>query len=286
MERNYYCLIAGLPDWKMDDRKPSMSTNSFRELLNDELHPADRKLVSLIYLPFDHQNILNRLYKREKPFDERGNLSPESVEQIADPLQLLYHEAQTGFPYLDDFLNQFFQEEGKPIRLVAERQLSEQWFELMRKSHNPFLSSYARFEQQTRNVFTALHGRKHRLDLDRNLVGEGDLLEALKKSRARDFGVSGEIDHMEQIIQIYEMPHLQERELRLDLLRWQFLDDITFFNYFSVEKVMAIVLKLMIAERWSHLEEQKGREMFNKLIADLQGSYDFPEEYKFSHGKK
>jgi hypothetical protein len=34
------------------------------------------------------------------------------------------------------------------------------------------------------------------------------------------------------------------------------------------------------------LDEKQGRELFEKLIAELQDSYVFAEEYKFNHGKK
>ena len=286
MKRNYYCLISSLPDWKLDDRKPLMNSLLFKEMLDEELHPADFKYVLWLYLPFDHANILNRLYKKESAFDERGKYSIEMVEHITNGINVANDPSLGVEPYLEDFILRFFDDDEKPARVEAEKELATGWYAMLKESNNDFLIQYADFEQQSRNVFTALLGRKFDIPVANSLVGEHDMVEALKKSRARDFGLSGEIGHLDQLLQIFEMTNLQEREMRLDILRWNFYEEVTFFHYFSVEKILAFVLKLFVVERWSALDEKRGRELFEKLIAELQNSYDFPEEFKFSHGKK
>ncbi|MGV8827180.1 MAG: DUF2764 family protein [Breznakibacter sp.] len=286
MKRNYYCLISSLPDWKLDDRKPLMNSLLFKEMLGEELHPADFKYVLWLYLPFDHANILNRLYKKESAFDERGKYSIEMVEHITNGINVANDPSLGVEPYLEDFILRFFDADEKPARVEAEKELATGWYAMLKESQNDFLIQYADFEQQSRNVFTALLGRKFDIPVANSLVGEHDMVEALKKSRARDFGLSGEIGHLDQLLQIFEMTNLQEREMRLDILRWNFYDEVTFFHYFSVEKILAFVLKLFVVERWSALDEKRGRELFEKLIAELQNSNDFPEEFKFSHGKK
>lgn len=286
MKRNYYCLISSLPDWKLDDRKPLMNSLLFKEMLAQELHADDFKFVQWLYLPYDHTNILNRLYKKEAPFDERGKYSLEVLEHITNAINVANDPSLGVEQYLTDFILRFFDADDKPARVDAEKELVTGWFEMLKESKNDFLLSYADFEQQSRNVFTALLGRKFDIPVVHSLVGDHDMVEALRKSRARDFGLSGEIGHMDQLLQIFEMTNLQEREMRMDILRWNFYEEATFFHYFSVEKILAFVLKLFIVERWNALDEKRGRELFEKLIAELQNSYDFPEEYKFSHGKK
>ncbi len=286
MKRNYYCLISSLPDWKLDDRKPLMNSLSFKEMLAEELHSDDFKYVQWLYLPFDHANILNRLYKKEVPYDDRGKYPPEVVEHLTNAINVANDPSLGVEPYLEDFILRFFDADEKPARVDAEKELTSGWFAMLKESKNDFLTQYADFEQQSRNVLTALAGRKFDISVANSLVGDHDMVEALKKSRARDFGLSGEIGHLDQLLQIFEMTNLQEREMRLDILRWNFYEEVTFFHYFSVEKILAFVLKLFIVHGWSALDEKRGRELFEKLIAELQNSYDFPEEFKFSHGKK
>lgn len=286
MKRNYYCLISSLPDWKLDDRKPLLNSLSFRDLLAEELHPDDFRWVKRLYLPYDHSNILNRLYKKDAPWDERGCHDAGVIDSITNAIHVANEPSLGVESYLEEFIRHFFDADNKPTRMEAEKQLLTGWFNLLSDSKNEFLTRYVEFELHSRNVFTALLGRKFDMAVANTLVGEHDMVEALKKSRARDFGLSGEVDHMDQLLQIFEMENLQEREMRLDMLRWNFYEEATFFNYFTIEKIFSFVLKLFIVERWIALDEKRGRALFEKLIAALQNSYDFPVEYKFSHGKK
>jgi hypothetical protein len=77
-----------------------------------------------------------------------------------------------------------------------------------------------------------------------------------------------------------------DREFKLDLYKWQFIDEKTFFNYFTIEKILAYIRKLFIAERWYGLEKEKGRTMFNKIFEELKTGFHLPDEYTITYGKK
>ncbi len=286
MKRNYYYLISSLPDWKLDDRKPALNSLTFREMLGQELHVNDFKLVEWLYLPFDHTNILNKLYKKDVAFDTRGGYPVEVVEKIVGFVDSDSELDCVVERYIEEFLLAYFNSDNKPPRHEAEKILVDGWFRLLQASKNNFLVHYADFEMQSRNIFTALLGRKFNIAVADSFVGDHDMIEALKKNRTRDFGLSGEVNHFELLLQVFEIANLQEREMKLDLMRWNFFEEITFFEYFTVEKILSFVLKLFIVERWNSLDEKQGRELFEKLIAELQDSYVFAEEYKFNHGKK
>ncbi len=284
MVRNYYCLVAGLPDLIMDDRKLAFSCVAFRELLLEDLHPQDFKLVSMFFLPFDHQNILNRLYDENPVYDNRGNISEEELEEITDKKTFENSEDKDLPGYIYDFLYDFFREEEKPERVEAERLLTKAYYDHLLSTGNSFLNEYVRNEMNMRNIMTALNGRKFDMDVSADIIGDSDIEHALRKSRTRDFGLANDVDNLEALIQIYEMPNLLDRELKMDMQKWNFLDEATFFNYFTIEKVLAFVIKVFIVERWISLDEEKGKELFKQLIKDLENSYEFPEEFTLSHG--
>ena len=284
MARNYYCLVAGLPDLIMEDRKLAFSSLSFRELLQQDVHPQDFKLVSLFYLPFDHLNILSRLYNKEPVFDNRGNFLQEEIEELTDKKTF---ETAEGFnipEYILEFVEEYFREEEKPSKIEAERTLTENYYNHLLNTGNNFMNDYVRHELNLRNILTALNGRKFDLDVSADIIGDSDIEQALKKSRTRDFGLANDVDNLEAIIQLHEIPNLLERELKTDTMRWHFLDEATFFSYFTIEKVLAFVIKVFIVERWISLDEEKGKELFKQLITDLEKSYEFPEEFILSHG--
>jgi hypothetical protein len=135
-------------------------------------------------------------------------------------------------------------------------------------------------------LWQLLNGRKFDIPFENALVGGDEVVLALKKSRTRDFGLSAEISDIEHLIQIFETENLLDRELKLDTHKWHHMDEITFFNYFSVEKVIAFILKLLIVERWMELDAEKGKEMFNQLLKELESGFQFPEEFTLAYGKK
>ena len=284
MVRNYYCLVAGLPDLIMDDRKLAFSSVAFRNLLLEDLHPQDFKLVRMFYLPFDHQNILSRLYDEKPVYDNRGNISEEELEELTDKKTFETMEEQSLPGYITDFLSDFFSEEEKPTRVEAERLLTKEYYDHLLSTGNSFLNQYVRHEMNMQNIMTALNGRKFDIDVSADIIGDTDIEHALRRSRARDFGLENEVDNLDALIQIYEMPNLLDREMKMDMLKWNFLDEATFFNYFTIEKVLAFVIKVFIVERWISLDEEKGKELFKQLITDLENSYEFPEEFTLSHG--
>lgn len=286
MSKGYYYLVAGLPDLVPEEKKLSFSSTDFREMMEDELAPKDYALLKLFYLPFDHENLLNLFFNEAKEWDERGNFSKDEMEPLADR-KLAYTADLDAFPgYLSDFIFVMHDEEAPESRVEAARLLSAGYYGYLRNHSNEFVRKLATYQQDTSNVLTALNGRKHEIKYEQALIGNDEVTDALKKSRSRDFGLKSEVEHIEDLLQIFEIDNLTDRELKLDVHKWNFIEDATFFNYFTIEKVLAFVQKLFIAERWIHLDPEKGREMFEKLFSELKSGFEFPEEYTLTYGKK
>lgn len=55
-------------------------------------------------------------------------------------------------------------------------------------------------------------------------------------------------------------------------------EDSTFFNYFTVEKVLAFVLKMEMIERWKLLSVEKGAKIFRELLVSLKEGVNFEEK--------
>lgn len=286
MGNNYYALVAGLPDILLEDKKIVHSSAELRESLREEVQPADFKLVELLYMPFDHQNLLNLLFKKEEEWEPRGNFSRDHMEQFQDRKNYEVADTENLPVYFADFLEAFHGEESFENYYAAEQELTHAYYRFLAENPNAFIQEVARYQSVLGNVMVALNGRKHEVPYDNNLVGDDEITAALKKSRTRDFGLSNEVSDIEHLIQIFETDNLLDRELKLDHHKWEFLDEITFFNYFTIEKVLAFVLKLFIVERWMELDQEKGKEMFNQLLNDLEAGFQFPEEFTLAYGKK
>jgi hypothetical protein len=284
---NYYALVAGLPDILLEDKKVTFSSVELRNMLEEEVSSSDYDLVELLYMPFDHNNLLNLFFNTEKEFDKRGNYPLERMEKFKDKKNYEIADIEEVPEYFADFLECIHGEhECIESYYEAERKLNESYYNYLENLPNTFIQEFARYELNIGNLMTALNGRKYKIDIEDKLIGHDEVTSALKKRRSRDFGLGNEIDDIEQLIQIFEKDHLLEREFKIDLHKWQYLDEMTFFNYFTIEKVLAFIQKLFMVERWLQLDEEKGREMFNKILEDLQSEFQFPEEFTLAYGKK
>lgn len=83
----------------------------------------------------------------------------------------------------------------------------------------------------------------------------------------------GEDSDADRINAIFTGRDLLERERSIDRYLWDKADEITLFESFTLGKVLAIVVKLCIIERWLSLDPETGRSMLHKLTDDMRGTY-------------
>ncbi|MFP4287893.1 MAG: DUF2764 family protein [Bacteroidales bacterium] len=274
MKRNYYCLIAGLQDIALDTHKLSMGQVEFKQELAEELHPADFFWIQKLFLPHDHTNLLSLLHKKdETTWDPKGNYSKEIFEEnIKEP---------TGD--LPNYMNRFIEAQKNNDSIFPktspENQLTILFYEYILSAGNEFLRNWFRFNRNLNNILTAMICRKYDIPYENQIIGFDDISETIKKSHARDFGLTAEIDYMDELINISKLENTQEREKSVERLRWSFLDEHTFFEYFTTDKVMAFMIKLGMVERWLSIDTEYGTKMFNELLNELKSSYKLPETF-------
>lgn len=272
MKRNYYYLVAGLQDITLDIHKLILNQQSFKEELKTGVHPNDYRLVEKLFLVYDNRNLLNLLQKSDKPFIEKGNLSKETLDDnIKEPADVP--------PYMQRFILAFKNKEPIFPELSPENELTTLFYESVLEEKNDFLRNWFRFELNVRNILTALIARRNNVSYEMQIIGENDVSETIRKSHARDFGLGSELDYLETLVEISRQEDIQEREKALDQLRWDYLDEVTFFEYFTIEKILSFTIKLGLVERWLAIDRDHGNEMFRKLLKELQASYSLPETF-------
>lgn len=74
---------------------------------------------------------------------------------------------------------------------------------------------------------------------------------------------------------------LLSRERGLDDLVWDKVSELTVFDYFDIDAVLAFIAKMQVAARWFKLDEATGRDLFRKLVDEVRGTFkgvDFKEQ--------
>ena len=210
-KRNYYYLIAGLPDLTLEQSVKNFDLQALLDKVYEYTAESEHKSIRELFLPYE-------FLKLQEP-----------------------HYAWTRF-----------------------------YEEIEKKSYNPFVRSWWKFDQLLRNIQTAWMCRKLDLSVQEQLVGCTEEIELFVKNNLPDFGLRREIALGEQIFNLLdENLTILEREFRFDQIRWQMADELTTFHYFDINKVLAYLAKADILNRWLKLDKERGTALFDGFVKTL-----------------
>ena len=141
------------------------------------------------------------------------------------------------------------------------------------KSSNRFIREYFRFDLNLRNAkvryLNRTLGRAEEQDV---LTGKGDEFEEGLDIDGYRF-TGGEFEEEQKVQSALESASLLDRERSLDNICWEKVNNLETFHYFDITAVLAYVAKLHIVDRWLALDEEKGRELFRKLVQEVRGTF-------------
>lgn len=272
-------MVAGLPDLFFNEYKQDFNSLMFRNELKHQLNDSDYNLVKYLFLSFDNDNFLNLLYKQNKQFNCHALYSKSVMENEIDrPLEIP--------SYMIQFRKWKKDQDSSEFNLKAENKLHTLFYEYVLQVKNDFLKNWFLFELNTKNLLTVYNCNRFNYKMENQiiLVDSNSVVNSLLiNNRLKPELFEEEVPFSDQIFRIVESDlNLIEKEKALDKIRWSYLDDNTFFHYFSIEKILSYVIKLIIAERWLKLDAKTGEILLNKLINELKSSYEFPAEFSLA----
>lgn len=287
MAREYYYLIAGLPDLFIDQDRKDFNFVKLKNEIKENIHPDDYKLVETLFLEYDNENFLNSILNHNQEFSPLGKFPQdlfkefdENLKEFPEYIQKFYSsikgkDDETDEEELDNNLHY-----SDKVEKIPEVKFQELFYAYVKRSENRFLKEWFSFLLVYNNILAAINARKNAIDISPQLIGGGELIESLSRSQAADFGLKNEIEFLDPILQITEQTDIFERERRLDMLKWNMADELTVFDYFNINKILAFLVKAGITYRWSKLDSKIGAEMFDKLVADIRKTYELPKEFE------
>lgn len=286
----YYYLIAGLPDIALDEGKRTYTVADFKREVMPMLSAGDQKRFAYFFLRYDDRNVLSFLQKKEIPWDERGNIPYEAIEQLYQALR----EDETpprhaAVPaYIRDFIKEYLvaMEKGETSDVPWEDRLSARYYRYAMEVKNDFMAAWFELNLNIGNILAAINCRKYDLDRKWFLVGDNEAAETLRTSNARDFGLSETLDYLPELLRIAEETDLLMREKKIDLLKWNWLEEHTFFKTFDFESVFAYLLRIEMIERWTALDKASGEKTFRQMVGTMkQESAGVLDEFKRNNTK-
>ena len=277
--QNYYYLVAGLPDLILDQGKLQFGTQQLKEEFREGLSDSDYALFQHLLLVYDNATLLS-LVQKEPDFEPKDGVYPASL------LIAGLNEPGLLRPYMRNLVESQQAEAPLYPNLSPENELTTLYFKEMLALKNDFLRKWFTFELNLRNVTLVYAAKNSDIPYENQVIPANEAALVMRRSNSRDLGLASDWPWIERVMQIVEIPGLLDREKAIDQLRWNFLDELNTFNYFSLEVLLAYYIKLGIIERWLKLDKVTGEELFMQLLGDLQNTYEFPNEFSIKDGRK
>lgn len=212
------------------NERPQTSDEQLLALLDEHLSASDRELLELLRRKNDDPAILE-LLEDDAVQDRKAELS------LSD----------------EDFRTQLLYEQGL-------------------KSRNKFVREWFAYNMDVNNVLAAAVAIKHGIDVQKVVVGDSEVAQELRKggSLGKNARLAALVPDLKEVAEIAEIGDLLDREKHIDALRWQWLEDRTLFEVFTIESVLAYYLKATILHRWDNLTVEQGEQVFRAMVADMK----------------
>jgi len=271
LTEQYYYLIAGLPNIEPDADTPPLDQATFKDILFEQCSSQEAELLNWLLYPLDNENLMRMLYHKPALM-ETGVFDSSALENIINK--------KIEPPcYMNTFLEAFWQNKEAHSEDQWENKLTALYYQATQTLDNVFLRNWLEFELKLKNLIVAINGRKHNLLYADALVPWGEFTNQLMSDdKKTDFGLMDNELPVEEVIKIMNNPNFLVKEKYLDDIRWRWLDEQTFFYYFTIEKLLVYYIKLRILDRWYKLDSNWGRDRLNKMLADFRRDVTFPND--------
>ena len=158
------------------------------------------------------------------------------------------------------------------LRGLDGESLNEDFYAVALKHRNRFIRNYFHFDLNLRNAKVRWLNDRLGRPADQDVItGENPDAEDADiegfRFRSVEFAEKGDLEST------LAEENLLSREKALDEIVWKKAEELTVFDYFDLEAVLAFIVKLKIADRWLVLDPEEGRERFRRLVKEVKGTF-------------
>ncbi|MFA8450330.1 MAG: DUF2764 family protein [Bacteroidales bacterium] len=270
MSKNYYYLVSGLQDLKLNETRLKISSKNFRTEIKERLSSEDSYYFDFLELAKDNRNFLNFIFKKDLNENQTGVYSSELIPELI--------QDKTRLPlYLVDFLNYHEEHQSTLTYIEAEKKLTELYFNAGTKLDNEFISWYFHLEGNIRNILIWNQYKNENKNNDQ-IVHFNSLSTSLLSKTFKETDLNHLLDWYNSFVPIINNENILQRERNIDELKWSLIDQRNIFQYFSIDVLLAYYLKLKIAERWLLLDPEQGKKLFQSIIDKSKELIELPND--------
>lgn len=239
--------------------KPEMSFKQLRSAFEMNLSTAQQRQARVFLLFIDLNNAI-RMPSKEK-FDKRGQLSRSTLKELIANRDELPD-------YFFDFYSEYDDDEERKKNLPK---LLSKYYSKEIKASSGFLREFLTFEQSWRIVTTAYRAKKLKLDIAKELQyeDEGDPIVSMMLTQAgsvgQQFVFPYEYRDLEGLIASAGANPMKQYKV-LAKYRFDHYENSIMNRAFTMESVMAYMMRLWILEEYYTLNEESGLKILREVV--------------------
>lgn len=258
MMSNYYFLGTLLPELVIGE-PPEIGFDELDQLLKDNLTNEDYAKTRTIRNLYDISNL--RAYWKGEPLDRYGNFNYSELEEA-----LVTRSMLPGFVF--DFMDKY---ESNEDRLKHYPELLAVFFRNAIENSSGFFKYYLSLERELRLVLVAFRAKKLGRDIFKELQYENPEEEFIAQIFAqKDAPIYEPPEKYEEIKTLFEQHYDDPIELQKSLLEYRFnkIEEKLGIELFSIDRVLAYMIELIMVERWQQMDKQKGLEIVENMLKE------------------
>lgn len=277
---NYYCLMSGLPDINLEDTKMEVGIPELREELELSLSDKDKSIVFYFFLQNDCANVVKLLKNPNAEISYDGNFTMEQYVDLITSAKEMNFNVHRYPAFMSEFVRSYTYNNGKEGFFPEDEILYQFYQYAIKNCPSKMVRQWYKLNLDITNILTAFLARKNGWNVSNHIQGSNEVTEMILTNNTKDFNLTAEYDYVQDLMRIVECEDPVEKEKRIDVLKWQWLEENTFFNIFSIDAVFAYLCKLNMLERWDKLDVETGQETFRQIIENLRGEARVPQEFQ------
>lgn len=164
-------------------------------------------------------------------------------------------------------------------RILDGSALDKAYFEKAARSSSRLTRLYSKLERQIRNMMVSSAAQrlfaperadeltaKYQVDLQADPYG--DYLEPAD--------TEADLTHsdIQALNSVFAEENIVSKEKHLDDFKWEKINAFTTLDFFNIDCILAFLAKGHLVDRWLHLDAEKGKHLFRKLVGEVRGTFD------------
>lgn len=257
---NYYFLGTLLPDLRIGE-PPELGFIELDRLMKENLSTADYEKSKTLRTIYDIANL--RAYWKGEPFDPTGNFTETEIEE-----GLL--NRTTLPPYVFQYIDKYPTNEE---RLQHYPELLSSFYRHAIKSSSGLFRYFLILEKEIRLILVAFRAKKLGRDIYKELQYEDPNEDIVAQILAqKDSPTYEPPEKYEELKVLFNQYYDDPIELQKALIDYRFTKITEELNIelFSIDRILAYMIEVIMVERWMRMDKQKGLEIVDSMMKEPQ----------------